>query len=122
MKNELNTLFSKYSNEISSLGYEARKYVLSKLKNIEEIVDLPANMVAYGYGPGYNDMICTIIASKKGMKIGFYKGSEFPDPENILTGSGKVHKYAEIRSLEDLNKPGLSELFEEAVSAYKKRS
>lgn len=121
MDKAVKTLFSKYEENISSLGFSLREYILSELKDVIEMPDLHANMVAFGYGPGYKDMICTIIASKKGMKLGFYKGSELPDPAGLLTGSGKVHKYVDIKKTEDFNRPELKDLLEEAVIAYKMR-
>jgi hypothetical protein len=82
---------------------------------------MPAHLIGYGYGPGYKEMICTIIPSKKGIKLGFYKGSELPDPETLLTGSGKVHRHVVINSDQDLKKLALKKLLSEAVKAYQKR-
>jgi hypothetical protein len=44
-----------------------------------------------------------------------------PDPEKLLTGSGKVHRYVEIKSEEDIRNPALQELLEHAVEAREKR-
>ena len=116
--NTPDTILSKYTEEVSTLAYELRDFLLSELKGIIEIPDVSANMTAYGYGPGYKDMICTIIPSKKGIKLGFYKGSELPDPEKLLTGSGKVHKYVEIKTAADIKNPALKKLINEALKAY----
>jgi hypothetical protein len=66
-------------------------------------------------------MICTIILSKKGIKLGFYKGAELPDPKKLLTGSGEVHRYVEIKSEEDIRNPALLELLKHVVDAREKR-
>ncbi len=66
-------------------------------------------------------MICTIIPSKKGIKLGFYKGSGLPDPAGLLTGSGKVHRYVEIKSEASLKDKALKNLMTEALKAYKQR-
>ena len=113
--NPLDTILSKYDSKISGLGYELRDFLLSELKGIAEMPDVPANIIGYGFGTGYKDVICTIIPSKKGIKLGFYKGSELHDPENLLTGSGKVHKYVEIKSSPDLQNLALKKLLDEAV-------
>ena len=78
-------------------------------------------MIGYSYGAGYKDLICTIILSKKGIKLGFYRGGELPDPKKLLTGSGKVHRYVEINSEEDIRNPALLALLEHAVDAREKR-
>lgn len=62
------------------------------------------------------------MLSKKGVKLGFYKGSELRDPEHLLTGSGKVHRYVAINSQEDIDNAALLNLLDEAVRAHQKRS
>jgi hypothetical protein len=111
-------ILEKYNPEESGLGMELREYLFASLKDIQETPDVSANIIGYGYGPGYKDMICTIIPSKKGIKLGFNRGSELPDPQKLLTGSGKVHKYVEIKSSADINSEALSQLLEEAMKAF----
>ena len=66
-------------------------------------------------------MVCTIIPSKKGIKLGFYKGVDLPDPYHLLEGKGKVSPYAVIRSEEQINSQAIKQLLENALSAYKQR-
>jgi hypothetical protein len=115
-------IIGKYDERISSLGFRLREYLLKELKDISETPDIKANIVGYGYGPGYKAMICAIIPSKKGIKLGFNRGSELPDPAKLLTGSGKVHKYVEINSEKELVLPALKKLLKEAVKAYHQRN
>lgn len=122
MDDIFNSIFSKYDEKISSLALAARNFLIKNLSDIIEIPDLPANMLAYGYGKGYKDMICTIIPSKKEIKIGFNRGSEFKDSHNLLKGSGKVHKYIVIRTESDIHDPRVLELLEEALNAYRLRT
>ncbi len=114
-------ILAKYDEQVAGLAATVQEFLKKELKGIIEIPDPAANMIAYGYGPGYTDMIGTIILSKKGVKLGFYKGSELPDPSKLLTGTGKVHKYVEIRSAADIKNPALKKLVTAAVEAYKKR-
>lgn len=46
-------------------------------------------MIAYVYGQKYSEMICTIIPSKKGLKLGFYKGAGLDDLKGYLKGPGR---------------------------------
>ena len=117
----VDTILSKYEDKISVLGFRLREFLLKELSGIIEYPDAPANIIGYGFGPGYKDLICTIIPSKKGIKLGFYKGSELPDPEKLLTGTGKVHKYVEIKSENDISNPDLKKLLMNALKAYGKR-
>ncbi len=114
-------IFHSYNETISALAFALRDLLLSHFKNITELPDGTANIVGYGYGPGYKDLVCTIILSKKGVKLGFYKGAELPDPAHLLTGTGKVHKFVAIGAAEDLREPALKNLLDEALKAYRKR-
>ena len=113
---------SNYDEKVSSLALELRELLFKLLPNVQEQLDQPARIIGFGFGPKYADTICAIILSKKGIKLGFYKGSELTDPNKILTGSGKVHKYVEIKSAADIKSSALKKLISEAFKAYKKRS
>jgi hypothetical protein len=111
-------ILSRYEEKIAQLGLQLRVFLFSELKGINEEVDATANIISFNYGKGYKNIICVIIPSKKGIKLGFYKGSELPDPEKLLTGTGKVHRFVEIKSVQDINNPALKRLLKEAVAAY----
>lgn len=85
-----------------------------------EMPDIKANVIGFGYGAGYGDLICTIIPSVKGIKLGINKGALLKDPEKLLAGLGKVHRFVEIKSEKDLENPALGKLLEEAMLAYSK--
>ena len=115
-------LLSKYPEEVSTLFRAAHSLLLKELTTIIEMPDASANIIGYGYSNKYNDMICTIILSKKGLKIGFNRGSELPDPKKMLAGTGKVHKYVQINSVADIKNPALKKLIKEGYKAWKKRT
>lgn len=117
----IHDILSKYNTTVFSPGLQLRDHLISVLPNIIEMPDAPANIIGYGYGPGYKDLICTIIPSKKGIKLGFYKGSELPDPDHLLTGTGKVHKHVEIKTPDLISSPAVNALITAAVAAYKQR-
>ena len=121
-KNEVVDFLLGYDDKVSGLAIPLRDLLLKTLPGIQEQLDIPARIVGYGYGPKYVDSIGAIIPSKKGLKLGFYKGTELPDPGKLLSGSGKVHKYVEIRTNKDINSPALKKLLAEALKAYKMRS
>ncbi|QNL48025.1 hypothetical protein H8S90_14540 [Olivibacter sp. SDN3] len=57
----------------------------------------------------------------KGLKLGFYRGVDLPDPKQLLKGSGKIFRYLEIKAPEDINSNALSTILKEAYEAYKTR-
>lgn len=118
---KIDGFLSGYSEEVVSNALQLRKVLMENLPGITEQIDMPAKMIAYCYGQTYAEMICTIIPSKKGLKLGFYKGVDLPDPNNLLKGTGKYSSYVEIRSKDQLRSAALKQLIESALATYKKR-
>lgn len=114
-------IIGKYPLEIVATASALRKFLLEQLKGIVEQPDAAANVIGYSYGTGYKDLICTLMLSKSGTKLGFYKGAELPDPEKLLTGTGKVHRFVVIKDANDIRRPALSKLLHAAVAAREKR-
>lgn len=111
---------SDYSETVQQLAIHTEALIEKTISGIQSIVDSSAKIIGYGFGNGYKDTICTIIFSKKEIKLGFYKGAALPDPSGILSGSGKVHKYVPIKSNADISDT-LKQLIIEAHKAYLQR-
>jgi len=119
---EIIKFLSQYDETVYIRAIAVRKLLLENLPGIIEQLDLPAKMVAYCYGQKYADLICVIIPSKKGLKLGFNKGPELPDPDKMLEGTGKTSRYVVISSEEIIKSKSLKALINESFKAYKKRS
>lgn len=119
---EFNTMtienfLSTYDRTVSANALQLRKVLLANLPDIQEQIDLPAKMIAYCYGQQYAELICVIIPSKKGLKLGFNRGSSLPDPDQLLKGTGKISRYVEI-SEEIIHSPKLKKLLATALATY----
>jgi hypothetical protein len=64
----------------AQLAQATRSFVVEQLPDVQETIDLPARLAAYGYGTGYKHNVCVLLVSKSGIKLGFYKGSTLPQP------------------------------------------
>ncbi|MFA6060009.1 MAG: DUF1801 domain-containing protein [Taibaiella sp.] len=111
-----------YKEEVLNHALILRDIVLKNLPGITEQLDMPAKMIAYAYGQKYADLICVIIPSKDGLKLGFNKGSTLPDPSGILKGSGKISRYVTIKTEADIHNPAIEDLLLVALNAYKERT
>jgi len=118
MLKDVHAFLSQYSEQVCIHSLMLRKVLLENLPGIIEQVDMPAKMIAYCYGQKYTEMICVIIPSQKGLKLGFYKGTELPDPDRLLKGSGKVSRYVEIKTADDIHSDALKDLLRNALTAY----
>lgn len=118
---KVEAFLSSYNEEVYNNAQKLREILFANLPDIIEQVDLPARMIAYCYGQKYIEMICTIIPSKKGIKLGLYRGVDLPDPENLLKGTGKISRYIEIKSQHLINSKALQHLILSAWESYKQR-
>ncbi len=108
----------KYDKHVWQNALELRGVLIKNLPNIIEQIDIPAKMIAYCYGPKYSELLCTLIPSKKGLKLGFNWGIELPDPDKLLQGKGKISRYVEIESREQINSDAIKRLIENVLIIY----
>jgi hypothetical protein len=119
MQKNISDFLSHYDEEVFANALKLRDVVISNLPGITEQLDVPAKMLAYGYGQKYSDLICVIIPSKKGLKLGFNRGVELPDPDKLLEGAGKISRYVVIHSEKQIKSPAIKKLLANALVLYK---
>jgi hypothetical protein len=110
-----------YPEQVREVASAARRLLQGSLPGIAETVDEAAKLIGYSYGPGYKGVVCTLIMSQTGVKLGISRGSELPDPKHLMTGAGKIHRHVPLRSVNDLKQPGLKQLLKEALGAWRRR-
>jgi hypothetical protein len=120
-KNSIDNFLSHYDERVSQSACLLREVLLKNLPDIIEQIDLPAKMIAYCYGQKYVDLICVLIPSKKGLKLGFNRGIELHDPGKLLEGSGKISRYVQIKSIEQITSSALKKLLANALNIYKQK-
>jgi hypothetical protein len=113
---------AEYPVTICDIARRLREIVSAAIPNAGEELDRPGRVIGYGFVPGYSGLVCTIIPSKKGVKLGVVYGAQLPDPSGLLEGSGKQHRYVAFTKPADLEKAGLKDLLRAAVAAWKERS
>ena len=113
--------FRSYPDNVQTLALHARKLLREWLPDAKETEDPSARMFAYAYGPGYRGVICTLILSKAGIKLGIVGGASFVDRHKLLRGEGKVHRHVPLKTVEDLQQQGVKELVAAASTACNQR-
>jgi hypothetical protein len=119
---DVEELIGLYPTEVRALALAARELITRVVVGGQETVDRTAKVIGYGYGPGYKDTICTLIMSKRGVKLGIVRGSELPDPDSLLQGSGKVHRYIPLQTVADVKHPGVEQMIRAGLVAWKQRT
>jgi len=118
---EITGFLANYDEKVYELAMQMRQLLFKVLPGIAEEIDVPAKILGYGYGKKYTETVCTLIPSKKGLKLGLYRAIDLPDPEKILTGSGKVHKYVVIDSVDTIISTALKNMLKVAHEACMER-
>jgi hypothetical protein len=117
--NSIDNFLLQYDEKVIENALLLREVLLKKLPGIIEQIDLPAKMIAYCFGQKYAELICVIIPSKKGLKLGFNRGVEIKDPDKLLEGTGKISRYVQIKSAEQITSLPLKKLLASALAIYK---
>lgn len=72
-----------------------RAIVRAALPEAREELDRPGRVIGYGFGPGYSGLVCTIIPSRNGVKLGIVHEPGCP----IRAGYWKVPASGIVTSL-----------------------
>ena len=118
---QIDEFLSQYDEQVFINAHKLRNILFANLPGITEQIDIKARMIGYCYGQKYAELICVIIPSRKGLKLGFNRGNELPDPKGLLEGKAKISRYIEIRSDEQIKSPALVELLVSALTLYRQR-
>jgi hypothetical protein len=103
--------------EVRELARRTREIVRAMLPpDMLETVD--GTDIGYGWTRGYKGLTCVISVHSRWVNLGLADGASLPDPEGLLQGSGKRHRFVRIAASEDLERPGLRELLEAARDAH----
>jgi hypothetical protein len=121
-QDHLEAFLADYPPAVQEIASAARRLLKEALPGIDETVDASAKLIGYRYGPGYKGLLCTLIMSKTGVKLGIFRGAELPDPKQLLSGTGKLHRHVQLRKVADLKTPGLKPLIETALASWRARA
>ena len=102
--------------EVRALALKTRQLILDVILEAEEVVDPPSRIIAYGFGRKYSDLICSIAPYKAYVNLIISKGTELPDPQGLLSGTGKRARHVRITTAEEVEQPGVRSLLEKAVA------
>jgi len=121
-QSDVASFLNTYPAAVAEIGLSVRDTIRAAIPGVRETLDRSARVVGYGFGPGYKDTICTIIPSKKGVKLGIVRGAELPNLDGLLTGAGKIHRHVVVDTVADAKRPQVKQLLKTAYTAWKMRS
>ena len=102
--------FFEYPDSVRELAIELRALVRKTLPDAQEELDRPGRVVGYSFGSGYAGLVCTLIMSQAGVKLGIVGGAGLSDPAHLLEGAGKRHRYVGFKTPSDFKRRGIRDL------------
>jgi Domain of unknown function (DU1801) len=101
---------------IAELSRAARSMIFDVLPQTVEVVWPQQRTAGYGTGPKkMTEHFCWLAPQSRHLVFGFYYGSELPDPDGLLEGTGTLMRHVKVRSDDDLG-PALRRLVEVATT------
>ena len=118
MNTEIEQFLSPFSTEVQALAWKLREVILSVMPDAVEQLDIPAKLIGYGTDRTYKGLTCGIALHKAHVNLMFAKGTSLPDPEGLLTGTGKRARHVKIQQLMEIDNPAVRVLIEAAVQHH----
>jgi hypothetical protein len=110
-----NEILAACSPKIQALAVRTRELIREVYPTVVEVPWPRQRIAGYGVGPKkLTEHFCYISMHKDHVDLGFNYGSELPDPEGLLEGTGKLFRHIKITKPEDLERPAVRLLLEAA--------
>src|SRR5262245_20507982 len=122
MSSELEPFLAPYNPEVRALALKLRTLIHEVMPDAIEQLDPPAHLIGYGLDRTYKGLICSITLHKSHINLMFARGTELPDPEGLLVGTGKRARHVTIRQEAELKHPGIRTLLEAALQRHQETS
>lgn len=119
---EAQEFLARYPAAVSDIALSLRSMIARAIPEAEETVDRAGRVIGYAVGAGYAGLVCTIIPSKHGVKLGLVGGADLADPHHLMEGSGKRHRYVQFHTKSHLERRGVSDLIVSAKAAAVSRA
>ncbi|WP_128546131.1 DUF1801 domain-containing protein [Larkinella soli] len=108
------TFLADFKPEVRNLAIHVRELVKSVLPDAHEQVRPGYKTITYGTGPRMSEEICYIAPLLSSVNLGFLYGTQLPDPQGVLKGTGKLLRHIKFHSPEDIDKTAVLGLLEAA--------
>jgi hypothetical protein len=115
MPKDVDDFLAAYDPAVRKIALKARKLILALIPKALEQVDPPSKIIAYGYDRTYKGLICALAPQKAYVNLMFAKGTQLPDPEKLLEGTGKKARHVKLKTMAEVEKPAVRALIETAV-------
>lgn len=117
-ESQLKSFIAKFDTKHQALIRGVRKALRARLPTAVELAYDNYNFFVIGYGPTErpSDAILSIAAGANGVGLCFIHGAKLPDPQKVLSGSGKQTRFVRLPSIAALDEPAVRDLIAAAIA------
>lgn len=93
---------------VQEIARATRALIYDVLPQVVEVVWTQQRNIGYGTGPKkMSEHFSWIGLTKSYVQLGFFYGTELPDPDGLLEGTGKMLRHIKLRSVADVQRPAV---------------
>jgi hypothetical protein len=115
MSASIESVLASYHPAVRAMAQEVRSLILSVEPHVVERVGSP-NTIRYGISTKGVDQVCSIVPGADALSLTFDFGTELPDTQGLLSGTGKHSRQIDIPLGEKPNLPYYRYLLEVAFA------
>lgn len=102
--------------EVIELFYDLRQYILELYPHCNELLyHTHALTAVFSISEKLSDAFCMLPIYTNHFNLGFNKGTLLKDPNQLLTGTGKLIRHIDVKKPNDYRNPKVSALIQEAI-------
>jgi hypothetical protein len=108
----LPVFFKEYAKNVQAISEALQLLVKDVFPEAEEIFNPGWKNISYGNGKSRadKDLIVYIAPFKDSVNLGFYRGVNLPDPEQLLKGTGKQMRHVKLKTKQQLTSDAILNL------------
>jgi len=102
--NDLMTFLTPYPTAVVNTALWLRGFIWDIYPESNELIYDNYNAVAVGFSPTdkAGDVFCSFAVYSKYVNLGFNRGSELHDPQQLLSGQGSLYRYITVKDINEL--------------------
>jgi hypothetical protein len=112
-KDHIDAFVNGQAPSVQPVVVRLRELIRATLPDLDEYVD-GWGVIRYSRGWGMRDWVCYVSGHKAHANLGFARGASLPDPDHLIEGTGKNLRHVKLRSVAEVDQPGMKRLLEEA--------
>jgi hypothetical protein len=105
VSSEIEQFLVSYAPGVRDLAWQLRAVIREVMPEAIEQLDPPAHLIGYGVDRTYKGLICGITLHRAHINLMFARGTELPDPEHLLAGTGKRARHVKIQQAAEVLNP-----------------